>query len=158
MTEEEKIKQELEGKFAYLKDKTVIKREKRIFADLPLDKFAEVFAYAAKNMGFDGLSAITGLDTVSGFAAIYHLNRKGGVMLNLKVSLEREHPRVNTVTAYFPCAENYEREIADLLGIEVAGLPAGRRYPLPDNWPKDQHPLRKDWKPAPDNKREAQNA
>jgi Ni,Fe-hydrogenase III component G len=30
----------------------------------------------------------------------------------------------------------------------VTGLPEGSRYPLPDNWPEGQYPLRKDWKPA----------
>jgi Ni,Fe-hydrogenase III component G len=29
----------------------------------------------------------------------------------------------------------------------VEGLPAGNRYPLTDDWPADQFPLRKDWKP-----------
>jgi Ni,Fe-hydrogenase III component G len=36
----------------------------------------------------------------------------------------------------------------DLLGIKVEGLPEGRRYPLPDNWPQGQYPLRKDWDPS----------
>jgi membrane-bound hydrogenase subunit beta len=33
-----------------------------------------------------------------------------------------------------------------LLGAQVEGLPQSSRYPLPDNWPKGQFPLRKDWK------------
>ena len=32
-----------------------------------------------------------------------------------------------------------------MLGIKVEGLVPGRRYPLPDDWPKGQYPLRKDW-------------
>jgi Ni,Fe-hydrogenase III component G len=36
----------------------------------------------------------------------------------------------------------------DLLGIEFEGLSAGNRYPLPDDWPAGDHPLRKNWKPA----------
>ena len=46
----------------------------------------------------------------------------------------------------FPGAELYERELVDMFGISVEGLPAGNRYPLPDDWPQGQHPLRKDWK------------
>jgi Ni,Fe-hydrogenase III component G len=34
----------------------------------------------------------------------------------------------------------------DLLGAQVEGLPAGRRYPLPEDWPQGEYPLRKDWK------------
>ena len=46
----------------------------------------------------------------------------------------------------FPGAEPYERELADMFGIKIDGLKPGRRYPLPDDFPADQHPLRKDWK------------
>ena len=34
----------------------------------------------------------------------------------------------------------------DLLGIKVNGLAEGQRYPLPEDWPKGDYPLRKDWK------------
>jgi len=145
MTDEEKIKQELENKFADLKDAVVIKRQSRIFAAVPLEKFAPVFDYAVKNLGFDGLCAITGLDSGENFSVIYHLNREGRLTLNLTVALDYEHPQVATVTNYFPGADIYEREMVDLLGIKVMGLAAGQHYPLPDNWPPEQHPLRKDW-------------
>ncbi|MDD5679724.1 MAG: NADH-quinone oxidoreductase subunit C, partial [Candidatus Omnitrophica bacterium] len=60
--------------------------------------------------------------------------------------IPRENPAVKTVTEYFHAADAYERELTDLLGIKVEGLPPGHRYPLPDNWPAGQYPLRKDWK------------
>jgi Ni,Fe-hydrogenase III component G len=157
MTEEEKIKQELEEGFAYLKDLVIIKRKGRIFADISLEKFAEVFDYSVKQMRFETISAITGIDTGNGFSVIYHLNREGKIMLNLKVDLSKEYPEVNTVTAYFPSADIYEREIVDLLGIKVNGLSEGNRYPLPDKWPKDEYPLRKDWKGI-SSKKEVQDA
>ena len=40
----------------------VYRWEGRIFAQVPLNKFEEVFAYAVKKMRFPALSAITGLD------------------------------------------------------------------------------------------------
>lgn len=157
MTEEEKIKQEMEEKFGYLKDAIVIKRKGRIFADVSLEKFDEVFAFAVKQMNFDAISAITGMDTGDRFAIIYHLNRQGSIVLNLRVSIGKDNPAIKTVTSFFPSAEMYEREIMDLLGIKVDGLFEGSRYPLPDNWPKNEYPLRKDWKTSTPNK-EAQNA
>ena len=59
----------------------------------------------------------------------------------------KDEPVLQTVTGYFPAAELYEREMVDLLGMQVQGLPPGTRYPLPDGWPAGQYPLRKDWKP-----------
>ena len=154
---EEKIKQELEDKFSYLKEAVTIKRKGRIFAQVPLDKFDEVFAYAVKQMRFLALSAITGLDRGDSFEVIYHLNQEGKILLNLSVSLNKENPAVNTVTSYCPSADIYERELMDLLGIKVSGLASGHRYPLTDDWPKGEYPLRKDWKGTIRNK-EAQNA
>jgi len=144
---EEAIKQELINKFPYLQEAITIKRKGRIFAQVPADKFDAVFAYAVKEMRFAALSAITGLDRGDGvFEVIYHLNQEGRILLNLCVGLEKDKLAVNTVTAYCPSADIYERELEDLLGIKVNGLAAGYRYPLTDDWPQGEYPLRKDWK------------
>jgi Ni,Fe-hydrogenase III component G len=58
------------------------------------------------------------------------------------------------VIPLFVGAEIYERELVDLLGVKVEGLPSGNRYPLMDDWPKDQFPLRKDWKPPVEESKE----
>lgn len=146
MSDEKKITEELTNKFSCLKDTVTVKRERRIFADVPADKFRDVFDYAVKDMQFSNLSAITGLDEGGAFGVVYHLNKKGKTVLSLKIVIPRENPAVKTVTEYFPAADAYERELTDLLGIKVEGLPPGHRYPLPDNWPAGQYPLRKDWK------------
>lgn len=145
MSIEQDTKQQLETKFNYLKDQIQIRRDRRMFADIPLDSFREVLDHSVKQLGFSFLSSITGLDEGNTFGVIYHLGRQG-VLLNLRIHIARDNPVIKTITDYFPCAENYERELADLLGIKVDGLPPGRRYPLPDDWPSDQYPLRKDWK------------
>lgn len=114
--------------------------------DVALEKSEQVFDYLVKQGGFSALSAITGLDEGAAIAVIYHLCKEGSIILNLKVRLSRENPAINTVTPYFPSAEVYERELMDLLGIKVSGLAAGHRYPLPDTFPQNEFPLRKDWK------------
>jgi Ni,Fe-hydrogenase III component G len=154
---EENIKQELENKFNYLQGGVVIQRKGRMFVNVPLEKFEEVFNYVLKQMGFLALSAITGLDRGDGFEVIYHLNRQGMVLLNLSVILNRENPEINSVSSICPSADIYERELVDLLGIKVKGLVPGHRYPLTDDWPKGEYPLRKDWK-CPVGKKEVQNA
>lgn len=146
MSEEENIREALENKFSFLQGKVTCKRARRLFVDVPLENFQEAFDYLVKDMEFTYLAAITGLDEVASFAVLYHLCKERRIILTLRVHLNRENPAVKTVTGYFPSAEAYEREITDLLGIKVEGLPAGHRYPLPDNWPPDEYPLRKDWK------------
>jgi NADH:ubiquinone oxidoreductase subunit C len=143
---EENIRQELEKKFGYLKDKIIIQRPRRIFVEAAQGIFFEILDYLVKEMGFCAISAITGMDEGSTFAVIYHLNRQGSIILSLRIRIERVDPKVKTVTGYFLEADAYERELEDLLGIKVEGLAPGHRYPLPDNWPGGEFPLRKDWK------------
>jgi Ni,Fe-hydrogenase III component G len=76
---------------------------------------------------------------------IYHLAQDTGILLNIKISVPKASPVLMTVSGYFPGAEIYEREVVDLLGAKVEGLPPGNRYPLIDDWPAGQYPLRKDW-------------
>jgi len=142
---EESIKNELCARFDFLAETTVIQRPRRIFCELANDNFSPVFDFCVNNLGFSILAAITGNDMVDRFMVIYHMSRDSSIFLNLKVTLPRDNPEIGSITATFPCAELYERELVDLLGIRVNGLPEGRRYPLSDDWPTDQHPLRKDW-------------
>jgi Ni,Fe-hydrogenase III component G len=147
MTPEETIQQQLGDRFEFLKDKIRVQRTRRIFAEVSADKFAEVFDYAVKQLNFDILCAITGLDEGAMLGVIYHLAHQCGITLNLKTSVPKENPNIQTILSYFPAAEVYEKELKDLLGINVEGLPPGTRYPLPDGWPEGQFPLRKDWTP-----------
>jgi NADH:ubiquinone oxidoreductase subunit C len=147
MADLSQIKDGLTRQFGFLADKIVTPRERRVFVEAPPDKFREVFEYAVKQMGFDWLCTITGLDEKESLVAIYHLAHADGTVLNLKNRVARDKPAIRSVTDVFPGAANYERELVDLLGFEVEGLPPGNRYPLPDGWPTDQHPLRKDWQP-----------
>jgi NADH:ubiquinone oxidoreductase subunit C len=147
MLSEEKIKQELISKFAFLKGKISSPRPRRIFVEVELNNFLEVFEYTAKNLNFSHLCTITGLDESDRLGFIYHLSCEDGILFNLKTSVPKAHPVLKTVISLFPGAEIYERELVDLFGAEVEGLPKGERYPLTDDWPKDDFPLRKDWRP-----------
>ena len=146
MTKEENIQSELIKKFGFLEGKITVRRARRIFAEVPLENFNEVFEYALKNLSFVMLCTITGLDETQTLGFIYHIAREDGIMLNIKVSVDRNDPVIKTITGYFPGADIYERELMDLLGTKVQGLPEGTRYPLSDDWPAGEYPLRKNWK------------
>jgi Ni,Fe-hydrogenase III component G len=145
---EEKIKQELENKFKHLEGKINITRPRRIFTEVAYADFMNLFVYASKEMKFCHLCTITGLDEGVNLSFIYHLSQDSGITLNIKTSVPKENPVIKTVTGYFAGADCYERELMDLFGAKVEGLAAGNRYPLTDDFPADQFPLRKDWKPA----------
>ncbi|MFH1477620.1 MAG: NADH-quinone oxidoreductase subunit C [Verrucomicrobiota bacterium] len=146
MTNEEKIRQELSEQFGFGTEQIRVTRERRLFLETPYNRFRGVLEHAVNNMGFKQLCTITGLDEGESLAGIYHLARADGIVLNLRVRVPKANPVLQTITDIFPGSMNYERELVDLLGFRVEGLPEGNRYPLPDNWPIGQCPLRKDWK------------
>jgi Ni,Fe-hydrogenase III large subunit/Ni,Fe-hydrogenase III component G len=53
-------------------------------------------------------------------------------------------PEFPSVAPHVPAAIWYEREVRDMFGIQPIGLPDERRLVLPDDWPSDLYPLRKD--------------
>jgi membrane-bound hydrogenase subunit beta len=146
MSAEEDIRSKLTGKFPALSEKTRIDRARRIFTEVEYKSFRQVFEFIAKGLNFPMLCAITGLDEGENLSFLYHLTNEKGVILSLKTSVPKADPVLRTVIDIFPSAENYEREVVDLFGANVEGLPLGNRYPLTDDWPKGQYPLRKDWK------------
>lgn len=135
----------LTDRFGIPEEKCRVTRRRRIFAEAPFDRFIEMLTYVSRELGFDFLCTITGLDSGESFEFIYHLADRNGIMLNLKIFAPKSDPRIPTVTDLFNGAIFYERELIDMLGAVVEGIPAGRRYPLPDKWPAGQYPLRKDW-------------
>jgi membrane-bound hydrogenase subunit beta len=135
----------LQNKFSFLKDNIRQQSEKRLWAEVAYANFFPVFDLAVKELGFTHLCAITGLDEGEHLAFIYHLASRDGVVFNLKTKVLKDKEPLKTITAYFPGGAIYERELVDLLGVRVTGLPDGLHYPLPDGWPAGQYPLRKDW-------------
>jgi membrane-bound hydrogenase subunit beta len=151
MSSADEFRTQIESRFGFLKQAVILKRPGRITIELSSQKdFAEVFDYLVEEAGFSSLLAITGLDELQRYGVIYHLFSEKLGILNLKTPVDKQQPRIQTVTSRFEQADMYERELADLLGIQIQGLPPGQRYPLPDNWPDGQYPLRKDWKGSAD--------
>jgi len=148
MTNEEKIKKELSDRFGFSTEQIRVARERRVFLEVPYGQFRQVFAHVVNGMEFRQLCTITGLDEGESLALIYHVAHADGTVLSLKTHVPKTDPVLQTITDIFPGSMSYERELVDLLGARVEGLPTGHRYPLPDNWPAGQYPLRKDWKAA----------
>jgi Ni,Fe-hydrogenase III component G len=146
MSEAETVQAELVAKFPYLAGAVKVQRARRVWVEVNRERFAEVFDYLVKGLDFSNLCTITGLDEGTDLGFIYHLARNGGLMVNVKTRAPKGES-IRTVTPYFPGAAIYEREVEDLFGARVEGLPEGSRYPLPDDWPAGEHPLLKDWKP-----------
>jgi NADH-quinone oxidoreductase subunit C len=107
----------------------------------------EVAAYLKNTpgLGFDYLTAVSGVDYIDFFEVVYHLTSiENNHSLVLKTRCySRENPTLPSVVGLWRTADFQEREIYDLLGISFEGHPNLRRIALWEGF--DGHPLRKDF-------------
>ncbi|TRX57744.1 NADH-quinone oxidoreductase subunit C [Fulvivirga sp. M361] len=97
---------------------------------------------------FDMLSCISGIDNgveANTFEVAYNLySIPFDFQLMLKVILDRENAKIDTISDIWKTANWHERETYDLFGITFEGHPDLRRILLPADW--EGYPLRKDYK------------
>jgi Ni,Fe-hydrogenase III large subunit/Ni,Fe-hydrogenase III component G len=62
----------------------------------------------------------------------------------IRAQVPPHQPEFPSVTPKVPAAIWYEREVRDMFGLQPVGLPDERRLVLPDDWPDEMYPLRKD--------------
>ncbi|MGB9892427.1 MULTISPECIES: NADH-quinone oxidoreductase subunit C [Thermodesulfovibrio] len=90
--------------------------------------------------------------------AIDFINQKNQIELNyffsliddsmnviVKIPLEASELSISSISEIIPAVIWSERECNDLFGINFEGHPDPRRLVLPDNWPQEVHPLRKNF-------------
>jgi Ni,Fe-hydrogenase III component G len=88
------------------------------------------------------LAVIVGEDVRDAFLCNYVFT--GPKVIVLQVRIDREKPSVPSLAMIIPGAIIYERELKDLFGILPAGNPDLRRQAVPEDWPADVYPMRKD--------------
>jgi len=111
------------------------------------DSLLEVAAAVRDELGFDLMTAVTGVDyPPDKMEVVYHAYRTtGGPGLVFKVQVPRVDPvEVPSLIHLYPGVDLQEREAWDLLGIKFTGHPDLRRILTWEGF--EGHPLRKDWK------------
>ena len=145
---EDNIILRLKEAFPVLSEAEITVAPRRIFLNVPESAFMDIMWFVFTEMGFTHLCTITGLDIGGRFEFIYHVSNQDGIILNIKYQTHGvDDVVIPSVLPIYQGAVFYERELSGLFGIKVNGLPPGRQYPLPDNWPVGQYPMRKDWAP-----------
>jgi len=92
-----------------------------------------------------GISAISGLDLGGKIGLMYHIRTNGGIV-TVRTEVPKENPKISSITDIIPGASFHEREAADLFGVVFQGHPNLARLLLPEDWPENLYPLRKDAK------------
>ncbi len=125
----------------------------RLDAVVAADKLpAAVGALVDAHWGY--LSAVTGLDQApaapkagepageGSVEALYHFC-EGDAVATLRVTVPYGAATIPSICHLIPSATLYERELAEMFGVTVAGTPDSSHLLLPDEWPAGVYPLRK---------------
>jgi len=142
--------EELKNRLSEIRDK-LIDIEQTIDSRIYLLCEAEN-SFAVSKFLFEDLALrfmiATGIDSEDCFEILYHFsNDETGCVVTIKAFIrDRENPSIESITPLIPGAEWIEREIHDILGIEIKNHPNMKRLILADDWPEGVYPLRKDFK------------
>jgi len=131
----------------------VSNRPLRVFTAFAEPKaFEETLRYANLTLGYHKGKHIIGTDEGENIGLSYIISNDEDVLLVLRERVPKSAPHVHSMGELYPSLMLHEREMVDLFGVQVSGLPEGPRYPLPDCWPDGEYPMRKEWNPAYFNK------
>ncbi|MDD2214462.1 MAG: NADH-quinone oxidoreductase subunit C [Oscillospiraceae bacterium] len=134
--------------FPELEGKVTVSKPMRVSVDwLPQDLFLKVIYWLHDEQKLTKGHNVIGTDEGENLGFIYMISGPDQVIVILRTTAPKSDPRVPSLSGLYKSFVLFERELCDLFGAQVTGLPSGPRYPLPDNWPKEQWPLRKEWKP-----------
>lgn len=150
MTEQEAI-YKINGQFPAAK--AYSPRRMRVFTQyLPPREFEAALRFAHDELGFLKGEHIVGTDEGEDLGFSYIVSNEDYILLVIREKVPKAAPQVKSQSALYPSLTLHERELVDLFGADMKGLPEGPSYPLPDGWPKGEYPLRKEWKPEYFNK------
>ncbi|MEM1628509.1 MAG: NADH-quinone oxidoreductase subunit C [Desulfurococcaceae archaeon] len=125
--------------------KTIAEKD-LVQAIIPVENLVEVSSRIFNEMGAMYRTCI-GMDErpLNGLFSIIHVftDNRAGLYISVKTYLDPDKPIAPSISKEIPAAEWCELETRDLLGIEFEGVREGRLV-LPDWWPRDIYPLRKD--------------
>ena len=120
----------------------------QVTVTVKLNSLPEVVEWLYYNQG-GWISVLFGNDERSihgNFAVYYVLSMEAGskCYVVVRAEVDARTGEFPSVTPKVPACVWGEREIRDMYGLKPVGLPDERRLVLPDDWPENLHPLRKD--------------
>ena len=99
-----------------------------------------------KKLGFRFIIA-SAVHTKRGFEIYYHFSYDNtGLVLNLHVILDQEHPAIESLSNMFEATNWIEREMHELFGINFINHPNLEQLLSEGNWAIGEYPYRKKFK------------
>jgi Ni,Fe-hydrogenase III component G len=122
------------------------KNEKRLIITVRPEAILKIAEYLHKDAGFRFIIA-SALHTRRGFEIHYHFSKDEiGLILNIHVVLDKEDPRIESLSNMFNASNWIEREMHELYGINFVNHPNQEKLISEGNWAEGVYPYRKEFK------------
>lgn len=137
------VLQELKARFGDRVD-IVERTDRRAYVTVSNDDWIPVTRHMYEEAG-GRLATATGSDRSTGVELLYHFCiDRDGTVVNIRTTLPKPFPKIESLTRYYPAADFIEREIFDFLGVEFTDHPDPRKILSSHDRPADFHPMRRD--------------
>lgn len=121
-------------------------RSKKVYIEIKQESLVKVASYIFKDLKAR-FSTASGVDMRHHMEILYHfLIEDINLLISLRVKLQKSKLEIDSLSPIFEGANWIEREIHEILGINFKGHPDLKKLLLPDDWPDDVYPLRRDYK------------
>ena len=125
-------------------------KERRLKVSTTQARIREVSLFARDSLGFDHISAVSGVDWIAknelevDYFVGSSVPGQQDFILAVSERVPRDNPVVPTLVDVWKGAEYHERETHEMFGINFQGHPNQSHILLPEDW-NDLPPLRKDY-------------
>ena len=141
----EDVLKEIKDKLSKKILKVYEKSPRRIYIDLKPEDILQAASFIFKDLKARFVIA-SGVDTREHIEILYHFAfDRLDKIISLRTRLDRKNPEIESLTSIIRGAEWIEREIHELLGVNFRNHPSLKKLLLPDDWPKNKYPLRRDY-------------
>jgi membrane-bound hydrogenase subunit beta len=120
-----------------------------IWVEVKKGAFRDAVEHICHLQKYPHLAIISSSDLGAEIELIYHFTIYYGqhleeLSLGLRVKLPKNNLKIPTITDLIPGAIFTERETQEMMGVEVVGIPDGRRLFITEDVPAGVYPWRKD--------------
>lgn len=138
MSDEETLLQSIKARDEVIEASLTSPR--RILATVAPENYFR-FVEFLKDSGVSHVITITCIDMCSNVEVLLHLGRK--IVVTVRVLLSAEKPEIGSLANILPGILIHEREIHEMMGINIKNSPDLSRFLLSEDWPEGIYPLRK---------------
>ena len=119
-----------------------VRSTKRATVTVNPEEIVSISRFLFRELNFRFIIA-TALETHRGIEVFYHFSLdSAGLILNLKVILDKDHTEIESLTCLFEAANWIEREMHEIIGIHFRNHPNLEKLISEGNWAEGEYPYR----------------